>query len=278
MAYSSTETEYNNLYAKLQRDAQKQVVKYVSENWHPIKDEWVMGLKASCGSFLNTTNNRLESINGKLKQVISRHSSLEDFISSFFVILTALRTERDHKAVLMFQKVVAHPFPNGSAESNYLKCLTSYAASYVIKQLELTPKVNEIEEKDGQYVIHTSQTEVVLNLTNCSCIFRNSMLLPCRHMFALRLKLGETLFDPSLCDRRWTYAYYRATQKIFINSSIEPSFDTVESSSKGKHKLSQHEKYRKASLLTSELASVASGASHVHFDLRLQVLKDLIVY
>ena len=104
------------------------------------------------------------------------------------------------------------------------------------------------------------------------------MLLPCHHMFALRLKLGETLFDPSLCDRRWTYAYYRATQKIFINSSIEPSFDTVESSSKGKHKLSQHEKYRKASLLTSELASVARGASHVHFDRRLQVLKDLIVH
>ena len=42
MAYSSTETEYNDLYAQLQRDALKEVVKYVSENWHPIKDEWVM--------------------------------------------------------------------------------------------------------------------------------------------------------------------------------------------------------------------------------------------
>ena len=157
MAYSSTETEYNDLYAQLQRDAPKEVVKYVSGTWHPIKDEWVMGLKACCGSFLNTTNNRLESINGKLKQVISRHSSLEDFISIFIVILTALRTERDHKAVLMFQKVVAHPFLNGIPKSNYFKFLTSYAASYVIKQLELTPKVKEIEEKDGQYVIHTSQ-------------------------------------------------------------------------------------------------------------------------
>ena len=160
-----------------------------------------MGLKVSCGSFLNTTNNRLESINGKLKQVISRHSSLEDFVSSFFDILTALRTERDHKAVLMFQKVVAHPFPNGSPESNYLNFLTCYAASYVIKQLELTPKVKEIEEKDSQYEIHTSQREVVVSLTNCSCIICNTMLLPCCDMFALQLKLGETLFDPSLCDR-----------------------------------------------------------------------------
>ena len=30
--------------------------------------------------------------------------------------------------------------------------------------------------------------------------------------------------------------------------------------------------------MTSELASVTRGASHVHFDLRLQVLKDLIVH
>lgn len=36
-----------------------------------------MGLKSSCGNFLNFTNNQLESINGKLKQVISRHSSSE---------------------------------------------------------------------------------------------------------------------------------------------------------------------------------------------------------
>ena len=55
--------------------------------------------------FLNSTNNRLESINGKLKQVITHHNSLEDFVTNFFVILTALRTERDHKVAVMFQKV-----------------------------------------------------------------------------------------------------------------------------------------------------------------------------
>ena len=76
-----------------------------------------MGLKAESGSFLNTTNNRLESINGKLKQVISRHSSLEKFIDSSFTILATLRTERDHKAAVMFQKVKVQNFEQGSAES-----------------------------------------------------------------------------------------------------------------------------------------------------------------
>jgi hypothetical protein len=45
-----------------------------------------------------------------------------------------------------------------------------------------------------------------------------------------------------------------------------------------RRKLSQHEKFRKASFVTSELASVASQAFNVHFDRRIALLKDLISY
>jgi len=51
---------------------------YFNKNWYPIKEEWVLGLKSECGSFL------------KLKQVIYQHSSLEGFMEKFFVILNAL--------------------------------------------------------------------------------------------------------------------------------------------------------------------------------------------
>ena len=40
--------------------------------------------------------------------------------------------------------------------------------------------------------------------------------------------------------------------------------------------LSQHEKYCKALVLTSELASVASGASQFHFDRQLNLIQELI--
>lgn len=43
-----------------------------------------MGMKYATGNFLNGTNNRLESINAKLKSVISRYSSLEQFVDNFF--------------------------------------------------------------------------------------------------------------------------------------------------------------------------------------------------
>ena len=119
LAYASSLEEYNKLYEQLKKDCPKKVVEYYDENWHSIKNEWVLGFKASCGSFLNFTNNRLESINGKLKQVINYHSSLEEFVHKFFVILTSLRCERDHKAAISFQKVPINSFSISSPESQY---------------------------------------------------------------------------------------------------------------------------------------------------------------
>ena len=77
-----------------------QLLVIFNEQWHPIKAQWVMGIKYKSGNFLNGTNNRLESINQKLKSVINRYSSLEEFVDKFFLVLRVLRSERDHKAAL----------------------------------------------------------------------------------------------------------------------------------------------------------------------------------
>lgn len=278
MAYAPTEAQYDLLYNQFQQDAPKEVVSYFNQNWHLIRNEWVMGLKSSCGNFLNFTNNRLESINSKLKQVITRHSSLEDFIEKFFVVLTALRMERDHKAALMLQKVKVNTFATDSPENKYSKFLTSYAAPLVVKQIELAKKVKEITESDDQYLVETSEGKKCVSLAECECIFRKSMLLPCRHIFALRNKLEQPLFDPELCDERWTYEYYCSTQRLFSSCSSSPGVLVTQSSSKGKRKPSQHEKYRKAVVVTSELASVVSMASNVHFHRRMKLLQDLMDY
>ena len=278
MAYASTESEYSCLYDQLERDAPKEVVQYFNNSWHSIRSEWVLGFKSCCGNFLNSTNNRLESINGKLKQVIDRHSTLEEFISKFFIILVALRTERDHNAAVQFQKVKIHPFSSDSPEGQYCKLLTSYASPFVLKQMELSKKVQEIKEIDGQYFIQTSEGEKCVGLSDCNCIFRKSMLLPCRHIFALRNKLEQPLYSEDICNKRWTASYYRSTQRLFSSSHSESSLVLTESSCKGARKLSKHEKYRKATLITSELASVASTASNFHFHRRMKLLKKLIGY
>ena len=259
--------------------APHEVVDYFNTNWHVIRKEWVLGLKFGPSSFLNSTNNRLESIDGKLKQVIGRHTSLEEFVEHFFIILTALRTERDHKAALTFQKVKVYPFQADSPETEYSKLLTPYAFSFVHNQIKLMSKVKELKESSGTFTVATSEGEKVVSITDCECMFYTSMSLPCSHIFALRSKLEEPLFDPNLCNQRWTSTYYKETQRLFTsyNSSTQSSLVTT-ASKQHRRKLSQHEKFRKASIVTSELASVASEASNVHFDRRITLLKDLIAY
>ena len=105
MAYATTEEGYSEVHTRFCNCAPPTVVEYVAENWHSIHEQWVMGMKFSTGNFLNITNNRLESINQKLKSMISRYSSLEEFIEKVFLILRVLRSERDQKAALSVLKV-----------------------------------------------------------------------------------------------------------------------------------------------------------------------------
>ena len=165
----------------------------------------------------------------------------------------------------------------GSPESEYTKLLTSYASGLVIKQLETAKKVKNIKEENDRYVVETSEGERTVSITKCACTFFTSICLPCRHIFALRARLGKPLYDPTICDQRWTSSYYRSTQQIFSNSQASSSLVVVKSNPKTRT-LSQHEKYRRALLLTSELASVASAASYIHFKRRLKLIQERIDY
>lgn len=215
MVYATTDEEYDQLYQSFKESVLQEVLEYFDKNWHPIRHEWVLGIKARSGSFLNNTNNRLESINSKLKQVINRHSSLEEFIHNFFIILSALRTERDHKTAIMFQKVKIYPFIEDSPELYYSQLLTSYAFSFVEKQFKLVPKVGELKLNDNIWTLKTSAGSVTVTPTNCTCLFFSSMRLPCRHILCLCDKLNIALFDSELCDKCWTSEYYKSVQRLF---------------------------------------------------------------
>ena len=117
MAYSTSGAEYNAIYTQFSATSPQAVKTYFDKNWHPIREEWVMGYKFSTGNFLNATNNRLESLNGKLKQVISKFSSMEDFIKQFFVVLAVLRNERSYRAVYSYQKARVLPYAADSPET-----------------------------------------------------------------------------------------------------------------------------------------------------------------
>jgi zinc finger SWIM domain-containing protein 3 len=72
MVYAKTEGEFEQFHNLLNISAPKRVIEYFDKNWYPIKDEWSMSKNLMKGCFQNTTNNRIESINAKLKSVITK--------------------------------------------------------------------------------------------------------------------------------------------------------------------------------------------------------------
>lgn len=215
MCYAHNELDFEKSEKDFELLQSKELIDYYQKNWKPIRKDWVKCFKAKAGDFLNSTNNRLESFNSKLKTVLNNHSSLEEFVRGFFVVLSALRTERDAKVASEFQKTRLSLPKDRNIESIHLH-LTSYAAKFVSDELAKISKTSERNSTTG----------------TCDCPFYNSMKLPCRHIFYSRSLAGcVPLFDPSLCDYRWSKEYYQKTQRIFTQTFKQPANLTIETSS-----------------------------------------------
>ena len=226
MAYATSEEGYSEIYTRFCKCAPLTVVEYVAENWHSIHEQWVMGMKFCTGNFLNSTNNRLESINQKLKSVISRYSSLEEFIEKFFLILRVLRSERDQKAAISVLKVpVVFHDTTDDATLRYMKYLTPYAYQFVAKQLSLKDKVALPEQTEEEtYEILSSEGRVSVTSSSCTCCSWLSMRLPCRHILAVRSVLNLDVYDTTLCDERWSCDYYKESQRVLQDKELQQEF------------------------------------------------------
>ena len=224
LAYATSEENYQELYSRFCACVPNAVVEYFNNNWHPIRKQWTMGMKYNTGNFLNGTNNRLECINAKLKSVISRYCSLEEFVDKFFLILRVLRSERDHKAALVAQKVpvVFHTTTN-AASLSYMDHLTPYAYKFLAKQIELKDKVKLCSEDEVGFCVESSEGSIHVTPSTCECTSWRSMKLPCRHILAVRAKLEIELFETHYCDKRWSTDYYQKSQHIFSNDVLTAS-------------------------------------------------------
>ena len=104
IAYSSSPQLYEDNYKDLKVSGLKSVIDYYDTNWHPIRHQWVECFKGANFTVGEHTNNRLESINAKVKSVCSKYASLTTFFDQFFAVLACLRNERDHSPLMALAK------------------------------------------------------------------------------------------------------------------------------------------------------------------------------
>jgi len=79
MTYAQSEAAYSTLYSEFKECVPKIMTEYFDDNWHGIREQWIDRLKNSQCNNMNRTNNRVESINDKLKSVISRYFGMTQF-------------------------------------------------------------------------------------------------------------------------------------------------------------------------------------------------------
>ncbi|VDI16268.1 Hypothetical predicted protein [Mytilus galloprovincialis] len=277
LVYSRTEDDYQEVYKEIEEVCPSAVIGYIKSNWHGIRKEWVSGMQLDEGTFLNATNNRLESFNQKLKSVVCTNATLDDFFDKFRPLIRTLRNERDLAGAVELQKARVCQFEDDSPEKKYITYLTDYAAKFVLINIKKCQKMQiSTEEDTGILYYEDSYGKIALNDKKCSCIFNRSMSLPCEHILVTRLFLGLDLFDASLCSMRWTLSYYRQKMRLLsTDKSVEGH--VICSTVKEKNgPLSEHQKYRKASVITNQLASLCAEVSMVEYKKRIEQLNQLL--
>ena len=248
LAYARDEDDYLKYYQQLKETKLTEVIDYFDTNWHGIKEQWVEGLKRESCHYLNSTNNRLECINQKIKSVVSKHSPVLNFFEDLMKCLDSLALERDHRAAMIFKKNPVNLLLEHECLSQYRDLLTPYAFSFVLKQFELSKQVKSTVRRDGDrqtVIIHSKGKTLNTSDCQCNCGFSTAMELPCKHIFSFRHHENLDIFEASLCAVRWTRDYYRSGHRVFVSSTrklVDVNVSTVYRLPT-KKVLSQHDKY-----------------------------------
>lgn len=278
MVTAKSDAQFDALQEEFDDVAPQSFQQYYDKNWRGIKNEWYTGPQFQVSSFNNTTNNRLECLNAKLKSVVKRNSSLEDFVKLLFATLKAVSDEHDHKEAMCIYKRPAEAEAMAAAQK-YCQHVTPYAFQHLRDQLDRVDGVHVVENVGDIFRCKPSHGEMITTVSSCSCPFWVTMKLPCRHILAVRATSGVDPYNEGLVDKRWTTAYYRSNQRIFQGQDEEYTSPpcsvtmTVQISPKV---LSQQQKFRKAFLTCQRIAQLAAEATRGSYYERIEPLENLV--
>nr|XP_039267872.1 uncharacterized protein LOC120342897 isoform X1 [Styela clava] len=216
MILAKNQEVYSFHFERLKLYAPAELFAYFMNNWHTVQDEWVDGLKCPFAYFLDQKNNRLDAINQIVKSLCDNFQTVPKFFHDLLRSIGSLQLERKQRALTVPVKgpVITSEFH--IAEMQYKNLLTTYAFSFVKRQLHFFPKVKiDSSLNDEVSTIKSPKYGVlVTSISSCPCVFNTVTGLPCSHIFAVRKDKGVSTYDSSICRERWTWHYLRRTQDL----------------------------------------------------------------
>ena len=190
IVFARSRKRFETALGHLATIAPDEFMKYYNKNWgksHQIK-YWAFYKTIQHINLGNTTNNRLESHNQKLKDVLSSYMNMT-LPESVRNVLMLYRGKVEEMTHAEFNQKFKTPYRLANDDLVvYLivKSLTPYAAGIVVDELK-----------------KARQNCMKYNTLNWSCPLKISMLLPCRHLFASRLnQQSAVLFEATDAGER----------------------------------------------------------------------------
>lgn len=288
IVYSKSETEFKTLVDNMKALIPNRVFTYIEESWLSIKDQWCPYLARIPSNFLNTTNNRLECINSKLKKVISKNSTLEEFVDKLFTILTLLKEEQNFRlADHLNRRYTGVAYTD--LQFKYKKLISPYAFDKMSNQFCYTSvQIDEAAEEGVFYCYSKSKdndntVKYKTRADCCECYFYVSINLPCKHIFAVRTYLNMDAYEPTIVADRWKLNYVVKHSNLFAQDEsheIDENLtkDLVSVAVKNRPKvLSQQEKFRILFVKCKLMASLGAEAQSQDFSKICLLFDDIIL-
>lgn len=270
MVYASTEQAYFELYEELCAMNLGKVREYFDKNWHPIhiRKQWASHYTTYSQNYMNLTTNRLESINQKIKTVVTKYGTLYNFLKETLNCIESMSLERDQRTI---RSIHRKPVIKGNEtvdEHSYRSLLTNFAFQKFFYEKQRVGNVIFVGESDGKLIYKSRAEDKALYSMDlegkvCSCPFQKMMALPCRHLIASRRERQMDLFLPELCHQRW--------HKSYLPSNLlgDPEYIQKETI------MSQAEKFRKAHEKLKIVAEMLSEKSSAAFETHMKALDGM---
>lgn len=274
MIYAKTEEKYLCLYEQLTEINCREITEYFDQNWHNIetRKQWVECYTNKVYHYQNRTNNRLESLNQKLKSVLTKYGKLNRFFSDLMQTIFCLNLEKDFKTI--------KPKTTNAWDIEYKQLLTNFAYEAYFKD-QSGYNSFEFSTLERNIAIIMNQN-IVTRENTCNCTFYSVMGITCKHITKFRSFLELNPFDAGLVLKRWwktnlptsevSFAYYSMDMENRLETTIR-SNNSASIPRTTEKIMSQQQKYRAIASLFSEMTEALSEQPQNVFDTYMSGLK-----
>ena len=195
MVFARTEEMFQNKFGSFAKVSTPALLNYFHKNWGKNKEYWAGYLTNSVVNLGNTTNNRIESHNQKIKDVLNRNKTLAEAVRGLLLLHKTKTYASNHEDFNQTMKVSYRLGDDDKVADTITKTLTPYAARIAIEELKMG-RMN---------------CDKFFKVTGCNCTLSTTMGLPCRHKFASRIRANSeiSLFCKEDAAERWHIGHFK---------------------------------------------------------------------